>query len=164
MGFHWYWDNGVSLTAEKMPVRQAHFKANCKWLSVQNNRTDSEDSSCVLTDIHTSYSRALKPAALSVPIALLFSCIPEFLPKFSRLSHHPYFSIPHFLSYALVLSFLSQWWLWRISSSGTFRHYALFWARWIHSTFAILFVWYKVQHCLPLYAQIFKEITALSVF
>jgi hypothetical protein len=31
--------------------------------------------------------------------ALLFSCIPDFLPKFSRLSLHPYFSIPHFLSY-----------------------------------------------------------------
>jgi hypothetical protein len=29
---------------------------------------------------------------------------------------------------------------------------------------AILFVWHKIQYCLPLYAQIFKQVTALSIF
>lgn len=98
------------------------------------------------------------------PIALFFPVFLDFLPKFSRLALRPYFSIPHFLSYIFVLPCLSQWWLWRLSSSGTFRHYALFWKRWIHSTLAILFVWHKIQYCLPLYAQIFKQVTALSIF
>ena len=79
MGFHWYWGNGVSLTTELVPVRQAHFKSDCKWLSVQNNRADSEDSSWVLTDIHTSYSRKLKPATVPVSYSSSFFLYSWFL-------------------------------------------------------------------------------------
>jgi len=90
------------LIAEQVPVRQAHFKSNCKRLSDQNNSTDSEDSSWVLIDIHTSYCRKLKPANLSVPYSSSFSCIPYFLSKVSRLARHPFLSIPNFLSYIFV--------------------------------------------------------------